>query len=371
MREVQHNLKSQWRQNVDPDCTLVPLSSQSLEDISWWISEDSLFKGSPMRPPSPSFHLFTDASMEGWGAHLNFMEVAGRWEPPYDSWHINSLELRAVWLALMHWSHQLRDQVVLVATDNSTVVSYVNKQGGTRSLTLTREARSLLLWCQEQGISVKARHIPGKLNVLADSLSRQGQILPSEWSLSKTVFQSLCLLWDTPWVDLFATRWNNKLTQFVSPIPDQTAWQVDALSLNWQSLYGYAYPPTSILTLVLAKIAASTCRIILIAPAWPDKAWFPDLLDLLMDDPRVLPPRPDLLKQPRSDIFHKNPSSLNLHAWLLSSNPSERKDFLLRCQTASLSQTEDLLWRSTSQSGRSSVLGVIAGRLIRSKPLQC
>lgn len=127
MREVYQDLKSQWLQNVDLDNTLILLLSQSIEDILWWTKEANLFRGSPRRPHSPSFHLLTDASAEGWGAHLDFLEVSGRWAPPFNSWHINRLELRAVWLSLDHWSLSLQDQVVLVAT--STVVAYVNKQG--------------------------------------------------------------------------------------------------------------------------------------------------------------------------------------------------------------------------------------------------
>ena len=44
--------------------------------------------------------------------------------------HINCLELKAVLLALQQFEHQCKDQIVLVAMDNTTVVSYINKQGG-------------------------------------------------------------------------------------------------------------------------------------------------------------------------------------------------------------------------------------------------
>ena len=37
-------------------------------------------------------------------------------------------------------------------------------------------------------------------------------------------------------VDLFATRFNHKLPKFVSPVPDPTAWAVDAPSLPWENL---------------------------------------------------------------------------------------------------------------------------------------
>ena len=47
--------------------------------------------------------------------------------------YINVLELKAVSLALRQFKDQCQNQTVLVATDNSTVVAYINKQGGTHS----------------------------------------------------------------------------------------------------------------------------------------------------------------------------------------------------------------------------------------------
>ena len=35
--------------------------------------------------------------------------------------------------------------------------------------------------------------------------------------------------------------------QFVSPVPDPLAWAVDALSLSWEDLDPYAFPPAAIL----------------------------------------------------------------------------------------------------------------------------
>ena len=41
--------------------------------------------------------------------------------------HINILEFKAVSLALRSFKDQCQNQTVLVATDNSTVVAYINK----------------------------------------------------------------------------------------------------------------------------------------------------------------------------------------------------------------------------------------------------
>ena len=86
----------------------------------------------------------------------------------------------------------------------------------------------ILTWCTRKQATLKARHIPGWLNVVADKLSRLGQTIQTEWSLLSEVFQAICKRWHQPQIDLFATRFNNKLSQYVSPVPDPQAWAVDA-----------------------------------------------------------------------------------------------------------------------------------------------
>ena len=75
----------------------------------------------------------TDASLVGWGATHEGRTVNGTWSPQMRLAHINCLELLAVSLALKHFLPFLKGQHVLVRTDNTTVVAYVNRQGGLRS----------------------------------------------------------------------------------------------------------------------------------------------------------------------------------------------------------------------------------------------
>ena len=146
-------------------------------------------------------------------------------------------------LALKEFQTLVFNKTVLVATDNTTVVAYINKEGGMKSDSLCALLWRILSWCTRQQVTLRARHIPGRLNVIADKLSRLGQTIQTEWSLHPEVFQAVCSRWHQPQVDLFATRFNNKLPQFVSPLPDPQAWAVDALSLSWEDLDPYAFPP--------------------------------------------------------------------------------------------------------------------------------
>ena len=189
-----------------------------------------------------------------------------------------------------------------------------------------------MTWCHRYHITLKARHIPGCLNVMADLLTRSNQVQSTEWSLHPQMFKQICQMWFTPHVDLFATHLNHKLPLYVSPVPDLKAWDIDALNINWTSLTAYAYPPTALLHKVIQKIKQCHCLIIVIAPGWPGMPWFWDLVQLSTEIPLQLPVSTTLLKQSHRYVFHNNPQQLNLHAWCLGADNSKNKASLWRCQ---------------------------------------
>jgi hypothetical protein len=296
-------------------------------------------------------------------------EIGGFWTGQETLLHINVLELMAVERTLAHFLDIIQGKTVLVSVDNSTAVAYLKRQGGTRSNQLMAVTYRIFRMMEDHHVTLVCRHIPGRLNVHADRLSRQGQILPTEWSLHPRVVRGLWAVWDTPHVDLFATRCNYQLPCYVSPIPDGQAMAVDALSISWAGMFVYAFPPTAILSQVLTKVLEDRCSMILIAPLWPKQSWFPALLDLLIDTPRVLPLLPRLLKQPQSSIYHENPQVYHLHAWRLSPSVSERKAFLSRLRIEWRDLRRNLVLSSTSLSGMDSQVGVVQGVRILSMPL--
>ena len=202
-------------------------------------------------------------------------------------------------------------------SDNTTVVAYINHQGGTTSSSLSLMAENLLLHWHQQGLLLSARHLAGVSNVLADFLSRQGTVVHTEWTLSRSVLQPVWERWDKPLIDLFATRFSNRLEMFVSPVPDPFAWAVDAFSFSWKGLFLYAFPPFALLEKVISKVRSESPRMILVAPSWPARPWFADLLRLSKEPPLPLVVRPRTLVQPRSGLQHPDPSALSLHAWRL------------------------------------------------------
>ena len=232
MRPIQWHLKNNWRVPESLE-KIIPLPRALHPHLQWWLDEDNMLQGQPLHPVRHALQIFTDASKEGWGAHVNEFTARGSWSVPESKLHINYLELKAVFLALKEFQNLCVDKIVLIATDNTTVVAYINKEGGMRSGPLCALLWRILTWCSQRQVTLKARHIPGRLNVIADKLSRLGQTIQTEWSLLPEIFQQICNQWHRPQVDLFATRFNHKLPQFVSPVPDSLAIAVDALTLPW------------------------------------------------------------------------------------------------------------------------------------------
>ncbi|CAG2244243.1 unnamed protein product [Mytilus edulis] len=114
----------------------VPILPRLLPHLQWWLQEKHLRKGVLLDPPDPSLTLFTDASLMGWGAYLEGRTASGLWSGAQLEEHINLLEMRAVFLSLRQFQAVVQGQSLLVATDNSTVVAYLQNQGGTHSFSL-------------------------------------------------------------------------------------------------------------------------------------------------------------------------------------------------------------------------------------------
>ena len=110
--------------------------------------------------------------------------LSGTWNHRELREHINKLELRAIFYALKELEKTVTGKVIAVFADNTTTLSYIRKQGGTRSWTLFRLVEELLRWTEERNIVLLPRFVDGKSNVVADALSRKGQVISTEWTLN-------------------------------------------------------------------------------------------------------------------------------------------------------------------------------------------
>ena len=257
--------------------------------------------------PAPDLHLYSDASSSGWGAHLLDQNVSGVWSTQEKLLHINLLEMEALFLGLQAFQEDVAGHHVTAMCDNSTVVAYVNKQGGMVSRSLCLLTSHLLRWTESFDVHLDARYLPGESNVLADVLSRRGQVVGTEWSLHPQVARALLRAWGNPSIDLFATCLNAKLPLYCSLVPDPQAVFEDAFRHPWDDLDLYAFPPFPLVGRVIARVQESSrVAMTLVAPLWPEKEWFADLLLLLTQPPLALPCWDKLLRQPHCSLFRKS-----------------------------------------------------------------
>ena len=131
-RPVQLYVLALWRPIQQSLNCLIPVRPALRYHLMWWQEERNLLAGVQLATPPPDMFLFTDASTIGWGAHLDNYQAAGLWSPQDKNQHINWLELQAVFLALQKFEHIVTSHHVLVNTDNTTVVAYINKSGGNK-----------------------------------------------------------------------------------------------------------------------------------------------------------------------------------------------------------------------------------------------
>ena len=122
-----------------------------------------------------------------------------------------------------------------------------------------------------------------------------------------------------PVIDLFASRINKQVEQYVSYRPDSHAAAVDAFTLTWTKLTFYAFPPFSLIPNVLSKIKNEKARGVCVLPKWPTQPWYAKAMEMLEKPPIHLKASNYLLRLPsHPEETHPLFKKLHLMVCLLS-----------------------------------------------------
>jgi hypothetical protein len=104
---------------------------------------------------------------------------------------------------------------------------------------------------------------------------------------------------------------------------------------------------------------------VMITPLWPTQSWFPILLELAVDLPRMFYPEQELLTSPLGEFHQLTASrSIRLVAWRLSGVVSIAEGFRQRLSNFSFQQRERTQTLHTSQRGKIGIIGATHGTSI-------
>ena len=341
---------------------IMTLSPSSRTELTWWVNNVT-HASKAISHGNPNLTLTADASNVGWGAVCGNTSTGGLWSLEEQGNHINYLELKAVLLGLQSPFALINGKHILVQSDNTTTVSYINAMGGIKSIPCNDMATVIWEWCIQRDIWLSATHIPGSENIEADKESRALRD-STEWSLSQEVFNAIQERWDPFDIDLFASRLNFKVPQYVSWRPDPGAHFINAFFVDWKPHYFYAIPLFSVIANCLQKIQQDQSTGLLIVPLWTTQPWFTPLLNLLTDHPLVLPQSDTLLAQPHSNAIHPLSKRLELIACKVSGNPSTSALFQAKLPTSSCSLGQLVPKNNMPLISRSGMTFVLNGKLI-------
>ena len=174
----------------------------------------------------------TDASKTGCGTSCQGLTTGGIWSKQERSLHINVSELLAVKLALLCFTKHRAVRAILFHIDNRTALRYLTKLGGVKSLEIIKLSKEIWNYLLSRGITTTTEHLPSKLNIIRDRVSRE-KVDSSKWKLDAKVFQGLVQLMGNPVLDLLASRLNHQLLQYIAWTQDPFSQGADAMYQDW------------------------------------------------------------------------------------------------------------------------------------------
>ena len=293
----------------------ITITKEAIEEIVWW-QKNIPNTVAPIKRGNPRLIIVADASRSGYGSICNGITYSGHWTKEETSLHINQLELLSALYSLKHFAKHFSGHCRLML-DNTTAIQNITNMGSCKNPILNDITKEMWLWANKRGIWLSAGYVPSAENI-ADGPSRK-IINDSEYMLNKEIFSSAVrLLGFTPTIDLFASRANTQLPEFISFTPQPGAKFVDAFSISWAKLKFYAFPPFAFVLQTLEKILDDKATGIIVFPVWEAQPFWPVAMRMIQKS-FILSARRNLLVHPiNTETPHRMHKSLKLIIALVS-----------------------------------------------------
>ena len=157
------------RQNVN--ARSITVTEEFKRDLNWFLKFLNVYNGVSFFNYVPAKTVHLDACPTGlgaiWADQVYAMALPQNWLTK----NIAYTEMVNILVALKVWHRQWTGTRILIRCDNLAVVSVLTT-GKTRDSTMAKYARNIFLWLSAFNIDIMVVHIAGKLNPVADLLSR-------------------------------------------------------------------------------------------------------------------------------------------------------------------------------------------------------
>lgn len=151
------------------------LNHQFHLDLQWWLKFLNTFNGKiAFQLPQPIVDVHLDACPVASGAYFRGDWVYTRFKkdhPAMAPLHINHKETASLLYAARRWAPFWTNSKVIVHSDNTTACSVLNRMTS-RTPEVMDCLRELFWLAVQHNFTIQAKYVPGKLNVVADAISR-------------------------------------------------------------------------------------------------------------------------------------------------------------------------------------------------------
>ncbi len=246
----------------------VSLTPSCRRTFSPWSDLAFLRAGVPLEQVSRHVVVSTDASATGWGAMCNGHAAAGLWTGPQLQWHINCLELLAVWLALRRFQNAATREAC-TGSARTTLRPLVHQPPGRSTLPSHVATRPPSPPLESEASEVASRRSCPRR---AQPCSRRALTSARPSGRMRLHPEVLQLIWRC-----FGDRSGRpvclpghvSLPVVFSPCPRGTL-GTDALACSWpRGLRKYAFPPVSLLAQTLCKVREDEEQVLLVRLTGP------------------------------------------------------------------------------------------------------
>jgi Reverse transcriptase (RNA-dependent DNA polymerase) len=286
------------------------ISPQCRKEMIWWRDSIQQFNGNPIpiTLPRPSWVIETDASETGWGIVTPTHTYRGFFPPEISNQSSNFREMWTATKAVLLACKLRPESTLQLRTDNTTVVSLINKQGTTVSeplLKLAKQAWNSMLITKTV---VQATYIQGEMNLAADTASRAPK---HDYSLcAKAMKRVRDHAPGRLSLDMFASASSAQIPRFWTR-------EQNALSKIWPRTGGYAFPPPRLLPAIIQRARLLRIRwLSLLTPAWRTLPSLPTLIQCSLKPPIWIPPS-EIQREKNSPHF-LHPTTTGVWCWVIS-----------------------------------------------------